>query len=214
MKYFNCHTHSYSANAAVTELVNQYPQTFDSTIPQYSIGIHPWHITDAWKSELEKMAEVSRNAQCLAIGECGLDKRTDTPFALQEEVFRAQLLLAAGCRKPVIVHCVAAFSEVMALKKQLNLQVPMIIHGFSKSVELAEQLIGHGFYLSFGKYLLRNAAVQEVFAAMPENRLFLETDTIDEPISLVYETAARCRGITVPALGGMIESNYNDVFVN
>ena len=37
MKFFNLHTHQYSNQEGVLELVNQYPQEFDATIPNYSM---------------------------------------------------------------------------------------------------------------------------------------------------------------------------------
>ena len=47
MQYFNLHTHQFTNQADVLELVNQYPQEFDAAIPFYSIGIHPWFIVEA-----------------------------------------------------------------------------------------------------------------------------------------------------------------------
>ena len=44
MKYFNLHTHKFTNSYDFFELVNQYPWEFDATIPNYSIGIHPWYI--------------------------------------------------------------------------------------------------------------------------------------------------------------------------
>jgi len=46
MKFFNLHTHNFTNSNSVFELVNQYPNTFDAAIPHYSIGIHPWYITE------------------------------------------------------------------------------------------------------------------------------------------------------------------------
>ena len=46
MLFFNLHTHKFTNNPAIFELVNQYPWEFDETIPFYSIGIHPWYIDE------------------------------------------------------------------------------------------------------------------------------------------------------------------------
>ena len=46
MNFFNLHTHQSSNQEGVLELVNQYPQEFDISIPNYSIGIHPWYIVE------------------------------------------------------------------------------------------------------------------------------------------------------------------------
>ena len=213
MKFFNLHTHQSSIQEGVLELVNQYPQEFDASIPNYSIGIHPWYIVeDRIDEDLEIIESHLIDEKCLAIGECGLDKRIEIPLALQQMVFEKQLALAEKYRKPVVIHCVAAFQEVIAIKKKMAISVPMIIHGFSKNKETAEQLIANGFYLSFGKYLLRNPELELVFKSIPKERLFLETDTIEEGIEAVYELAAKYRNIELEEMTAIINANFNAVF--
>jgi TatD DNase family protein len=213
MKYINLHTHQYTGNEAVIEIVNQYPREFEETIPYYSIGIHPWHIDENQiEADLKIIESKLDGKACLAIGECGLDKRIDISFALQIQVFEAQLALAEKYRKPVIIHCVAAFSEVIQIKKQLNVTVPMIIHGFSKNEQTAKQLLDNGFYLSFGKYLLRNPALESVFKSIPNDRFFLETDTIEETIADVYTLATKYKSLSLQALQEMIDGNFEIVF--
>jgi TatD DNase family protein len=213
MKFFNLHTHQSSNHPDVLELVNQYPQEFDATILNYSIGIHPWHIVeDRIDEDLEIIESKLKDKKCLAIGECGLDKRIEIPMTLQQMVFEKQLALAEKYKKPVVIHCVAAFQEVIAIKKKMAISVPMIIHGFSKNKETAEQLIANGFYLSFGKYLLRNPELELVFKNIPKDRLFLETDTIEEGIAAVYELAAKYRNIEMGEMMAIINANFDDVF--
>jgi TatD DNase family protein len=127
-------------------------------------------------------------------------------------VFEKQLVLAEKYRKPVVIHCVAAFQEVIAIKKKMNISVPMIIHGFSKNKETAEQLIANGFYISFGKYLLRNPELELVFKNIPKERFFLETDTIEEGIAAVYELAAKYRNIEIKEMATIINANFDTVF--
>ncbi|MSP84637.1 MAG: TatD family deoxyribonuclease [Flavobacteriaceae bacterium] len=213
MKFFNLHTHQFSNQLDVLELVNQYPQEFDASIPNYSIGIHPWHIVqDSIDEELEIIESKLKDKKCLAIGECGLDKRIEIPMALQQMVFEKQLALAEKYDKPLVIHCVAAFQEVIAIKKKMAISVPMIIHGFSKNKETAMQLIANGFYISFGKYLLRNSELELVFKSIPKERLFLETDTIKEGIAAVYELAAKYRNIELEEMTTIINANFDTVF--
>jgi len=215
IKYINLHTHNYTAKSDIIELVNQYPLEFDVTIPTYSIGIHPWKINEATISEELTIVESKLGLEnCLAIGECGLDKRIEVPFELQLSVFENQLKLAEKYRKPVVIHCVAAFQEVIERRQQMNITVPMIIHGFSKSIELAQQLIDHGFYMSFGKYLLRNPELETVFTNMPLEKCFLETDTIDEGIREVYALAAKYRKLELEDLKIKMDENFTKVFRN
>jgi TatD DNase family protein len=88
----------------------------------------------------------------------------------------------------------------------------MIIHGFSKNNQLAEQLIAAGFYLSFGKYLLKNPDLKTVFQNIPNDRFFLETDTIEESIQQVYELASEYKGLNLKELQDVILSNYRKLF--
>lgn len=214
MKYLNLHTHQYSGNQDVLEIINQYPNEFSSKFPFYSIGIHPWYIPENSEDYLKIIEEKLINENCLAIGECGLDKRIETDLSVQIQVFEKQLLLAEKYKKPVILHLVAAFQELIEIKKRLNISVTMVVHGFSGSKELANQLINNGFYLSFGKYLLLNPSLEESFLTVPEDRFFLETDTYDAKIEAVYDLASKYKNVPLQKLQQLIEINFNTVFRN
>ncbi|WP_317048231.1 TatD family hydrolase [Flavobacterium arcticum] len=151
---------------------------------------------------------------CLALGECGLDKRIEISLEIQEAIFEKQLLLAKKYNKPVILHIVAAFQELIAIKNKIQPNVPIIVHGFSKNAQVAKQLLDNGFYLSFGKYLLRNPELLEVLAQVPENRFFLETDTIEEGIGEVYKKAATARNTDIENIKNIINNNFKTVFRN
>lgn len=211
---YNLHTHNYTANSDILEIVNRYPYE-EMDVPYFSTGIHPWYI-DIDKLE-EYLAIIDQRLgmnNCLALGECGLDKRIEIPLNVQQEVFEKQLLLAKKHQKPVILHCVAAYQETIAIKKQLKIEEPMIIHGFSKNAQVAKQLLDNGFYISFGKYLLRNPELSAVFATVPNDRFFMETDTIEEGLELVYEKAATAKNIDLEELKNIVSNNFKTVFKN
>jgi TatD DNase family protein len=213
MKYFNLHTHQFTNQPDVLELVNQYPQEFDASIPFYSIGIHPLYIDEnRLEKDFKVVDEKLALPECLALGECGLDKRAETSFEIQQSVFEKQLALAEKHQKPVVVHCVAAFQEVIETRKRLKITVPMIIHGFSKKEELAKQLIDNGFYVSFGKNLLRNPDLESVFKSIPNDKFLLETDTIEEGIQDVYALAAKYKKLELSELQEIVNRNYDTVF--
>lgn len=213
MQFFNLHTHKYSNSPNILELVNQYPWEFDAAIPNYSIGIHPWHIQEnRLESDLKIIEAKLQLKECLAIGECGLDKRIEIPLELQIGVFEKQIQLAEKYQKPLVLHLVAAFDELIAIKKRMQITVPVIIHGFSKNQQVAKQLIDNGFYLSFGKYLLRNPELETVFQSIPDDKFFLETDTMEETLDEVYNLAANYKKINLPDLKEIINSNFNFVF--
>ena len=213
MQFFNLHTHKFSNNPTTLELVNQYPWEFDAAIPNYSIGIHPWYINESrLESDLKIIEEKLQLKQCLALGECGLDKRIEIPMATQIAVFEKQIALAEKYQKPLVLHLVAAFDELIAIKNRLQISVPIIIHGFSKNQQVAKQLIDNGLYLSFGKYLLRNPELESVFQSIPNDRFFLETDTIEETLQEVYILAAKYKNIPIEDLKEIVNSNFNSVF--
>lgn len=214
-KFINLHTHKFSNLSDVIEVVNQYPWEFDASIPNYSIGIHPWYIDEnRLENDLEIIKEKLQLSECLALGECGLDKRIEIPMELQISVFKKQLEIVKLTNKPVVLHCVAAFDELIAIKKELKISNPMLIHGFSKNDQVAKSLLNNGFYLSFGKYLLRNPDLEKVFTFAPENRILLETDTIEETIYEVYEKAASIKGISIEDMKTIVFTNFSKIFNN
>lgn len=212
-KLINLHTHKFSNLSDVIEVVNQYPWEFDASIPNYSIGIHPWYIDEnRLESDLEIIKEKLQLSECLALGECGLDKRIEIPLELQFSVFKKQLEIVKQTKKPIVLHCVAAYDEVIAIKKEMKIENPMIIHGFSKNEQVAKSLLNNGFYLSFGKYLLRNPDLEKVFTFAPENQILLETDTIEESIYEVYKKAASIKGISVEEMKTIVFTNFSRIF--
>ena len=209
MKY-NIHTHHFSNRNDVVELVNQYPKEVNFLLPHFTVGIHPWYIDfEDFNQDLLRIETALRHPNCKALGECGLDRRIQTPLADQIIVFKAQLLLAEKYKKTVILHCVSAHQEMIEIKNELKLTVPLIIHGFSKNIQIAESLCKNGFYLSFGKYLLRNPELSNVFKLIPTECLFLETDMIEETIDQVYAKAESILGTDIEKI---IEENYIRVF--
>ncbi|WP_309609731.1 TatD family hydrolase [Flavobacterium sp.] len=211
--FINLHTHKSSNQNDILEIVNQYPQEFDENIKNYSIGIHPWYIDEKrLEADLNIIEEKLQLQNCLALGECGLDKRIEKPLGIQIQIFEKQIQLAEKYKKPLILHCVSAYQEVIEIKNRLQIQVPIIIHGFSKNGQIAKQLLDNGFYLSFGKYLLRNPELATVFNQVPNNKFFLETDTIEETLEEVYAIASKYKNIMMADLKEILNNNFNTVF--
>lgn len=208
--HYNIHTHHFSNNSDIVELVNQYPNEINTELPNFTVGIHPWYLNEnTFLDDLAVIENTIQQPNCKAVGECGLDKRIETSIEIQKKILIPQLLFAEKYKKPVILHCVAAYQEIIEIKKELKLTIPMVIHGFSKNSQVAESLIKNGFYLSFGKYLLQNPELENVLKTIPLNQLFLETDMIDQTIFEVYSKAERVLNIDLEPI---IEENYNGVF--
>lgn len=180
----------------------------------FSLGIHPWFIElQNIDTAFQTIASYMHHIQLLAIGECGLDKCIDTAMDKQIDIFSQQIKLAEQIGKPIIVHCVRAFSELLQLKKHLAPTQPWIIHGFTGKPALAEQLLKHGCYLSFGKALLQaNSQASMALLTTPNDRLFFETDAADAAIDTIYSAAAKIRGIDIASLRHQILTNFKQVF--
>ncbi len=192
MQYFNLHRHSPANDLDETAIINVFP---GQEIPEkhiYSVGLHPWHLSENMlECELELVKEKGENA--VAIGESGLDRACDVPFELQAKAFRAQIEIAATLEKPLIIHCVRAYPELVSEKKSCRNSTPWIIHGFRGNKETATQLIKHGFHLSFGEALMNDMRLGEIFASIPEDLYFLETDESNISIREIYLKAASLR---------------------
>lgn len=213
MQFINLHTHHFSNSDQVLEIVNQYPWEFSTEIPQYSIGIHPWYINqERLSDDLKMISQKLKDENCLALGECGLDKRIKIPLQLQTDVFQQQIELVQKTTKPIILHCVAAYQEIIEIKKEMNIENSMIIHGFSKNEQVAKSLLDNGFHLSFGKYLLRNPDLEKVFKFVPNDLLFLETDTIEESIEEVYQKAANYKRMTLDEMKQCVFDNFTKAY--
>src|SRR5690554_340606 len=208
--YYNIHTHQFSNNPEIVELVNQYPKEVDTSLPSFTVGIHPWYLNqERFEEELQLIEKYLSLKNCKAVGECGLDKRIETSIDVQKKVLIPQLLIAEKYKKPVILHCVSAYQEIIEIKKELNLSIPLIIHGFSKNEQVAKSLWNNDFYLSFGKYLLLNPELGNVLKTVPTKQIFLETDTMEQRIFDVYSKA---QNILEKDVKVFITENYHRVF--
>lgn len=137
----------------------------------FSVGIHPWDAAHFQPSWLDKLNMLLNYQQVVAIGECGLDKSSGLPLKAQLEVFERQIILSEIAFKPLIIHCVGYYNELMELRLKHSPSQAWVVHGFRGKPELAKQLLKAGFYLSYGPK--HNAGS---VALTPPERLLLETD--------------------------------------
>lgn len=201
MTYFDFHHHHIQRENGIYNL------RFNETVPfgLFSAGIHPndagWNIPN----QFDWLEEISKHKNCVAIGECGLDGLIDVNNSIQEDVFNRQIELANERNKPLIIHCVRRFSQLIPLKKKAK--VPMIVHGFNKRKTVGEELLRNQFYLSFGKTVLHHVNLQQFVKDFPLEKLFLETDDDDFNVQELYQKVAELKGITIEELQEKIEEN-------
>ncbi|MCS7076715.1 MAG: TatD family hydrolase [Bacteroidia bacterium] len=183
----------------------------------FSAGFHPWQeLVQATKDYYqERLLPIWSNQYCIAIGEIGLDKVKGPEWKDQIHSFQTQLYLSKEFDKPVIIHCVKAYYEVLSLLKRVKWDKPYIFHGFNKSYRLAKELLQKGAILSFGMPLREYAFMQEVFMPLWRDyptQILLETDTHIQPVRLLYQQIANALNVALSNLCEIIEMNVKNTF--
>lgn len=213
--FVDIHTHL-SDNQSVIKIVDEFSEKILRTE-----GIHPWKVDDF---NLSQISQISQNwtttgfsslkrtvsaDMVWGIGEVGLDKVHKETFEKQVEVFEEMIRLSESYRKPVIVHCVKAYSEIIEIRKKTKATMPWVIHGFNSSVETMRQLLKYDIYISLGAILYHNEnQAVKLLKDIPLERLFLETDVSGRDIKDVYAKAASLLGCEIEVLCKQIFENY------
>ncbi len=207
--YINIHTH-FKPKQNELALRNAYLKLNAVQIAQLpypvSVGLHPWFLKNYTLTQCtDLLMDVVNLSNVLAIGEIGLDRAIDTPLSTQIQYFDAQLNIARAVKKPVIIHAVKSYSDLMPFLKKTK--VPFIFHGFTGNIQQAKEMLKYNAYLSFGKSLL-DEKYREVFAQIPNNRFLLETDVSNLEISRIYELAAHAKGISIDELKSVVFNTF------
>lgn len=211
--FIDIHTHAVKSSIAfqILNISTTEPLLPPSDIP-FSCGIHPWYLTKENEAQsFKRLEEWIKYPNCIALGECGLDKIQGPSLDRQMAVFEKQIALAITCQKPMILHVVKAHQELLSLK--VKQPEKMILHGFNKKREVAEKLIDYGFNVSIGHAVLSNESLMDTVKNIPLNQLFLETDDQAQlNISEIYAAVASIKGLAIQELQREIKNNYIRVF--
>ncbi len=191
-----------------------------------SIGLHP---TDNAEEEFDVAAyeELAHDAKVVAIGECGLDyfHAGEEAKPGQKKRFEAQIDLAEKVKKPLIIHCRNAHDDMLSILKEHKPGVPVIIHFFTGSGELAKQYLDLGCYLSFPGPITYTDMYDESIRVCSTDRLLIETDSPfaapvpnrgkrNEPsfVAAIAEKVASIKGISPREVGELTAQNAIQVF--
>ena len=179
----------------------------------YTYGIHPWFLNEGnYNQQIISVEKNVANSLIIAIGEAGFDKIRGPSPDLQRKAFEKQVIIAEKQLKPLIIHCVKAWDELLSVHKELKPRMPWMIHGFRGSVEMAAQLISKGIYLSVWFDFVLRPESANLLRSLPGNKFFLETDGADVDIRDIYIKVSNDLKITVDELKGIIHSNFNRFF--
>jgi TatD DNase family protein len=176
----------------------------------YTFGIHPWFLNeDNYKRLIASVRNLANHSDIIAIGEAGFDRLRGPAIELQREAFEEQVAISEETRKPVIIHCVRAWDELLSFQKKLKPKMPWLVHGFRGNFELAGQLLSKGMYLSFWFDFILRSESRDLLRRLPVDKIFLETDGAEVDIRKIYEKVAFDLDISVDELKSIILKNYN-----
>jgi len=153
-----------------------------------ALGIHPWWASKHDETSLQQLKSLleQHQSQITAVGEIGLDYAlAPETFARQQQLFEAQLKLAAEFQKPVVLHHRKSMVQLLAEIKRQQFQYGGILHAFSGSPEQGQVFVDLGFKLGIGGTITyaRAAKTQQAVRRLPLSCFVLETDAPSLPLS-------------------------------
>jgi TatD DNase family protein len=200
---------------ANTGIQQNRPEIAIKSNPFYSVGVHPWYIDSTDPETINRLftkaSQLALLPEVVAIGETGLDKNTvksSDDYFLQQELFISHARLSEEVKKPLIIHCVKAWNDLLHIRQSIQPAMPWIIHGFRGKRMLATQLLNSVFYLSFAIHY----NIDSLKTAWTRRRLLLETDDKDIDISNLYQQAASDLDVSKQELAQAIEKILHSPF--
>lgn len=142
-------------------------------------GLHPTHVKNDFKIELERVEKFMVDHKCCAIGEIGIDLYWDKTFIKeQQEAFRLQIKLAKEKKLPIVIHCRDAFDEIFEIMDEVcDEQLNGIFHCFTGNEEQANKILNYGFKLGIGGVVtFKNGGLDKFLHKIPLKHIVLETD--------------------------------------
>ena len=146
-----------------------------------TVGVHPHEAKDYADLTADRLVELAGRPRVVGIGECGLDFHYDlSPRDVQAAVFRQHIEAARRTGLPLVVHTREA-DAVMAdslAEEQARGPFRFLMHCYTSGPELAEKAAELGAWFSVSGIATFKAAaeVREIIAAMPPDRIIVETD--------------------------------------
>lgn len=165
----------YATSKAAVELAKQHDFLWAS------VGLHP---NDNPTEQFDGAAfeELARDPKVVAIGECGLDYfrsgGTDEEKAAQKARFEKQIALAQKIGKALIIHCRNAHDDCSSVLQNTGIaeKVPVVMHFFTGSGELAQKYLDLGCYLSFPGPITYTDMYDNSIRVCPLDKMLIETD--------------------------------------
>ncbi len=205
----DCHSHNLEASEALIA-VSPRRVLEGVSVPESSrlaVGLHPWYLADDYRDALESLERAAGLLEVAAIGETGLDTLRGPAMEVQTEVLRRHIALAERLHKPLIIHCVRAYNQLINVwRETAPHDVAAVVHGFRGNGNVARVLLEAGFFLSYGRHF--NAAA---LSQTPVERTLAETDDAPIDIQTVIAALAAARGTSPAALAASLATNLSNI---
>src|SRR3954454_10764433 len=135
---------SVTSSRKALELARADPQRLRCTA-----GVHPHHAAEVDAATGTALLELLRQADVLAVGECGLDFFRDfSPRSAQEYAFRMQLEMARKIGKPAFLHQRDAHERFAAILEEfLPLPAGGVAHCFTGELTQARAYLDMGLHI-------------------------------------------------------------------
>ena len=156
------------------DLEKQYPENIF-----LMAGLHPTHVNNDYKIELDHIVQQLEVREFFAIGEIGIDLYWDkTTLELQQNAFRFQIQLAKKYKLPIVIHCRDAFNEVFEiLELEKSDDLNGIFHCFTGTYEQAKKAISYNMKLGIGGVVtFKNGNIDSFLSKIDLSDIVLETD--------------------------------------
>jgi len=144
------------------------------------MGLHPTHVKENYKEELEHVVDMLTTHKFYAVGEIGIDLYWDkSTLAIQQDAFRQQIKLAKEYKLPIVIHCREAFDEIFEiLEEEKADDLRGIFHCFSGTLEQAHQAISYNMKLGIGGVAtFKNGKIDQFLNEIDLKHIVLETDS-------------------------------------
>jgi TatD DNase family protein len=215
--YIDIHTHGTGIIPGIYAIENlmahEQRDPGDNPFQPSTYGIHPWHLdNESLERLISKVQSVAHSPAIVAIGEAGFDKLRGPEIDTQAKAFESQVMISEEIRKPLYIHCVRAWDELLPAHKRFRPKMPWLIHGFRGNRELAMQLLSKGMYLSFWFDFIIRPESSKLVRSLPKERIFLETDGADVDIRAIYDKVAADLGLQVDELKKVLLRNFTEFF--
>lgn len=180
----------YSTSKRAVEMAEKCPEGVYA-----AVGLHPIHLetslvnikgdpeeiqfqTHGESFDYEKYKELARSKKVVAIGEVGLDYKSEyVSFkAKQETILRQQIDLAQELNLPIIFHCRMAHDDLIKILQESGSQgVKGVIHCFTGSWRQAQEYLKMGLYLGFNGIIFK-LNLEDVIKKTSLGQVLIETD--------------------------------------